>query len=513
MRTILASRLRITLLSASAVAFTFSGQAFAATTISDLSPYPDGGDPTDPVAVSACNRAPQLGRVYRNSETEPYLAVNPTNPDNLIAGWHQDRWSNGGAQGTLSAYSLDGGATWTAVNIPFSRCAGGTSGSTGDFERASDPWISFGPDGAAYYMALVFNTSNAENGMAVAKSVDGGVTWSEPVIIKQTNAKGAKAKAAAHDKNSLTADPFDPNLVYATWTVFRNNKTALVVARSTDGGITWGPARPVNNFEVVDPPLQARFRQGVQIVVLPDGTLVNAFFREIFDPQGGGSVTGIEQAVFRSFDQGKHWERLDTTVAQFVPSGGFDVELGIFVRDAGSLPDIAVDSNTGTLYVVWQDGRLSPFGASNILLALSTDQGDTWQGPFAITNSPTNQAFLPAVAVAANGTIGVLYYDFRSDVLGDAELTTDVWLLTANPDGSNVQEERLTNTSFDMRQMVIAGGYFPGDYVGLETTGNDFVAAFTIANNLGLPVDIPDNTTLTVDNNNRQDIVFKRVSR
>ena len=490
-----------------------SGQALAATPISGLSPYPDGGDPGDPAAVTACNRAPQLGRVYRNSETEPYLAVNPTNPDNMIAGWHQDRWSNGGAQGNLTAYSLDGGTSWIPISIPFSRCAGGMPGSTGDFERASDPWISFGPDGAAYYMALVFNRSNAENGMAVAKSVDGGVTWSEPVIIKQTNAKGATARAAAHDKNSLTADPFDPNLVYATWTVFRNNKTALVFARSTDGGLTWGPARTVNQFEVVDPPAQARFRQGVQIVVLPDGTLVNAFFREISDPRSGGVVTALEQAIFRSTDQGRHWERLDTTIAEFVRSGGLDVELGIFVRDAGALPDIAVDNNTGTLYVVWQDGRLSPFGASNILLALSTDRGDSWQGPVAITNSPTNQAFLPAVAVTENGTIGVLYYDFRNDVFGDAELTTDVWLLTATPDGSNVQEERLTSTSFDMRQMVIAGGYFPGDYVGLATAGNDFVAAFTVANNLGLPVDIPDNSALTIDNNNRQDIVFKRVSR
>ncbi len=146
MGTILSSRLKVTLLSVSAATLTLAGQALAATPISDLSPYPDGGDPADPVAVTACNGSPQLGRLYRNSETEPYLAVNPTNPDNLIAGWHQDRWSSGGAQGTLAAYSLNGDASWTPVNIPFSRCAGAAPGSTGDFARASDPWISFGPD-------------------------------------------------------------------------------------------------------------------------------------------------------------------------------------------------------------------------------------------------------------------------------------------------------------------------------------------------------------------------------
>lgn len=505
------SRLMLVTLTVASLAFGLASTSLAVTPISGVSPYPDGGDPGDPGAVTACNGAPQLGLVYRNSETEPYLAVNPTNPDNLIAGWHQDRWSSGGAQGTPAAYSLDGGATWAPVNIPFTRCAGAASKSTGDFERASDPWISFGPDGSAHYMALVFNDSNADNGMLVAKSVDGGVSWSEPVVIKRTPAQGEKARSLLHDKNSLTADPFDPDLVYATWTLFRNGNTALVVSRSTDGGETWGPARPVNSRDIVNPPAGVTFRQGVQIVVLPDGTLVNAFFRVIFDPRGGGSFAGIEQAIFRSTDQGKRWEKLDTPVAAFVPSGGFDVELGIGVRDGGPLPDVAVDHTNGNIYIVWQDGRLSPFGASNILIARSTDGGDSWSAPSAVTNHPTNQAFLPAVAVAEDGNIGVLFYDFRNDVFGDAELTTDVHLRILDPDLNVLSEERLTDQSFDMRQMAIAGGYFPGDYVGLEAIGNDFAAAFTVANNLGLPVQIPDNSVLGVDNNNRQDIVFRRV--
>ena len=48
-------------------------------------------------------------------------------------------------------------------------------------------------------------------------------------------------------------------------------------------------------------------------------------------------------------------------------------------------------------------------------------------------------------------------------------------------------ERRLTAASFDLRQMVLTGprGYFPGDYVGLSTTGTDFVAAFTTTKDLG----------------------------
>lgn len=514
MRSFHNSRLSLSLFSLAALALGAPALVFAGTPISGTSPYPDGGDPTDPAAVSACNARPQLGRVYRNSETEPYLAVNPTDPANLIAGWHQDRWSNGGGQGTPAAYSLDGGVSWTQVNIPFSRCAGAAPGSTGDFERSSDPWITFGPDGAAYYMALIFNNSNATNGMSVAKSVDGGVTWSEPVVIKETPADGGSGSSTVliHDKNSMTADPFDPDLVYATWTLFRTMTTTVVFTRSTDGGQTWEPARPVNNVDIVNPPAGVTFRQGLQIVALPDGTLVNALFRVIGDPRGGGSFVSVEHAIFRSTDQGRHWERLDTTVAPFVPTGAFDLELGIGVRDGGALPDIAVDRDNGNLYMVWQDGRLSPFGASNVLIARSTDGGDTWSAPVPVTNTPLEQAFLPEVAVADDGTVGVLFYDFRNDVFGDAELSTDVHIRFLDASLNLLGEKTLTSQSFDMRQMVIAGGYFPGDYMGFKAAGNDFVAAFTVAHDLGLPVQIPDDTVLTVDDNDRQDIVFERVS-
>jgi len=44
--------------------------------ISGTSLNPDGGNQNDFAAVTACNRAPQVGVLYRNSETEPHLAVN-----------------------------------------------------------------------------------------------------------------------------------------------------------------------------------------------------------------------------------------------------------------------------------------------------------------------------------------------------------------------------------------------------------------------------------------------------
>src|SRR5437867_3556554 len=52
----------------------------------------------------------QPGTNYPKTEIEPWIDANPANSQNLIAGWQQDRWSNGGARGDLSAYSTNGGA-------------------------------------------------------------------------------------------------------------------------------------------------------------------------------------------------------------------------------------------------------------------------------------------------------------------------------------------------------------------------------------------------------------------
>lgn len=497
------------------VVFTMSANA-QLVAISGLSPNPDGGDPADPLAVTACNGAPQKGVVYRNSETEPYLAVNPTNPANMIAAWHQDRWSNGSGQSIGVAYTMDDGANWTQVIVPFTRCSGATSGSAGDYERASDPWISFGPDGTAHLMVLASDNSVNENAMTVARSADGGATWSQPVFIKRSPAQDSVLRSPFNDKNSLTADPYNENYVYATWTLFRTGVTDLMFARSTNGGRTWGPSIPIGHFDAVAPAELATFRQGAQVVVLPDGTLVNAFYRIRFN-EVTLEVTR-EQAILRSRDKGRHWERLDSTVSSFARINAVDPELGIPVRDSGELPDIAVNRATGDLYIVWQDALANSAGLAGLFIARSSDGGSTWSAPVRVNQGAPNagiQAFLPAVAVNDAGTVGVLFYDFRYDVLGDDPLSTDVHLSLFNADLTFIDERRLTPESFDFRQMVLTGarGYFPGDYVGLDTDGSDFVAAFTMANNLGLPVDFPqDNEGLSVDSENRQDIVFVRVT-
>ena len=89
---------------------------------------------TPPVPVSPVGSSPFAhcdaavtagGTVYVSGEVEPYVASNPADPDFLVGGWQQDRWSDGGASGNSSAVSTDGGDTWAAIeDVKHSICSG-----------------------------------------------------------------------------------------------------------------------------------------------------------------------------------------------------------------------------------------------------------------------------------------------------------------------------------------------------------------------------------------------------
>jgi hypothetical protein len=455
------------------------------------------------------NVAGQPGRVFLNSEVEPWVDVNPTNASNIVGGFQQDRWSNGGSRGLGPAPTHDGGTTWTNVVIPkITLCSGGTVANGGDFQRASDPWLSFAPNGDLYFMSLVLDISppatapggNGKNGMFVNKSTDGGLTWGDPFkLIEDTNPR------FLNDKNSITADPGDPDFVYAVWdrlqlpvgTVVQPEnvigfgfKGPAMLARTTDGGATWG------NPRVIFDPGANQQTIGNQIVVLPNGTLVD-FFNLIRNQPPRFEFT---LALIRSTDKGATWTRGQPIraarmfgKATFDPQaiGIRDPDTGAPVRTGDIIPEVAVDRNPGSrgfgnLYAVWQDSRFSNNGDfSNLDLLIdevafsrSTDGGSTWSTPIKINATPTNiplknrQAFTPAIRVAADGTIGVTYYDFRHNT-PDPGLPTDLFLIHSSDQGTTwADEARVTPTSFDMEKAPVARGFFVGDYEGLAATGD-----------------------------------------
>jgi hypothetical protein len=438
--------------------------------------------------------ATQSGTVYLNSEVEPWIDANPTNPDNLVGIFQQDRWSNGGARGLVAGVTFDGGSSWTLTPIPeITLCSGGTAANGGDYQRATDPWVSFGPDGDVFQLSLSFNDANFVHALLASKSTDGGLTWTDPVVVIRDT-----APTVFNDKQSITADRTRPTYVYAVWDrlVFPNEHANVKAAfharafrgpvwfaRTTDDGATWEPARPIYD------PGQNDQTIGNQIVVLPDGTLVD-IFNEIRNDNRQGR-RGSNVAVIRSTDAGSTWssrifvDRLGTI-------GVTDPETGDPVRTGDIIPDIAVDETSGALYAVWQDARFGGGRFDSIAFSQSTDGGLTWSPAIKVNQTPTTipagnqQAFTPSVDVAADGTVAVTYYDFRNNTPAPS-LLTDYFVVHCHPTTPTTctsptgwtSENQLTDVSFDMRAAPFAFGFFTGDYEGLASVGSTFTPFFS----------------------------------
>jgi hypothetical protein len=392
------------------------------------------------------------------SQSETSIAINPADTDNVIAGSNEIQ-----RLPMRAMYSTDGGQTFTGVDLPLPPAR-----TNNGFDFGSDPGLAFDSDGNAYYSYIVvfFGKGGGINGteMAVAHSTDRGASWHATFFNPQTGS------GQFNDKPMIAVDtnPTSPfrDSVYVAWdnASFKNGKSsannALLISRSTDGGKTF--SAPIAANTLTGGPSSVI---GADPFVGPNGEVYVAWH----------DVQNNRLVVNSSFDGGATFGRPTTIAPTTVPFAATiapQASRGALLYPAcGS--DQSAGSHRGTLYCSWMDETAS--NGTDIFVARSTDQGQTWSGPVRVNDDPpgvVKDQFNQWLSVdPVTGTIDLSWNDARND---PADTKTDIYASDSTNGGasfaSNVRVTTAVSDESAANPFADSGNQY-GDYEGVAAYG------------------------------------------
>ena len=356
------------------------------------------------------------------SADEPSIALDPRNPNRIVAGSNIDN----------IYYSTDAGRSWVK------KVQKSTFGVYGD------PVIICDREGSFYH----FHLSNPSFGswidrIVCQKSTDGGRTWNNGSFMGLNGQKN-------QDKHWISVD-YKTNAMYSTWTQFDKyesqapqDSSHILFSKSIDGGKTWSDAKRINaqGGDCID---DDNTVEGAVPTVGPNGEVYVAW----------ASPLGL---VFnRSLDGGATWLPRETVISDFVGGWSYDVS-GIF--RCNGLPFTACDTSQspyrGTVYVNWTDQRNGSTD-TDVWLAKSTDGGKTWAESKRVNDDNSNrQQFFSSMTIdPSNGWLWFVFYDRRNH-LSDS---TDVYMALSRDGGETFKNFKVSEQPFKPVKYAFFGDY------------------------------------------------------
>lgn len=296
----------------------------------------------------------------------------------------------------------------------------------------------------------------------VYRSVNDGGTFQVP----RSGTPGFAPGVDRQDKPWMVVDNFPgPGFgnVYLAWNDLSADpaNNALFVTRSTDDGLTWGPAGGTRIASAGPPGFANAF--GGWVTVGPDHAVYVFWW----------SQDGPRILMRGSTDRGLTFGAARTVA--LVGTHGFLFDLGL--TDAGGAPfrsnttvQAAVNPVTGDIYLVYQDQPKGPStDRGDIVFVQSTDGGETWSEPRRVNDDATrNDQWHPALAVTPDGGhVGIFWYDRRLDPANDL---IDRFGVIGRVSGAGVDfgaNFRITDVSYPPyfgQDPAVAPTYMDGDY-------------------------------------------------
>ena len=224
----------------------------------------------------------------------------------------------------------------------------------GPWDRISDPAVSYDPEHDVWMISGLAITGGIGKAVLVSRSTDGGLSWGNPVTVAQNGAFFDKEWIVC---DSWAASPFFGNC-YVEWDDAGIGQR-LLMSRSTDGGQTWTPSNVPNSSVIGGVP-----------VVQPSGRVVMPILGSGIDAyvstDGGQSYNG-------PFD-------LASPSQHFVAGN---------LRDPG-LVSAEVDAS-GRVFVAWEDCRFRAGCSSNDIVFSTSTNGKAWSAPTPHPDRPDEQ--------------------------------------------------------------------------------------------------------------------------
>jgi hypothetical protein len=394
------------------------------------------------------------------NESEEAIAVNPTNPNNIVIVTNVGHREAGLTAGMLAAVSFDGGATWSRRLI-------GNNDTLGD--ACCDPSLSFDRYGNLF-LTYLFET---EGTLPVALSTDGGLSFNLIANIPAPP-KGTPTKGSG-DNRGLFRFVDQPTITTGAGEVW-------VVVNA--GGPIYATGAPVTGIGQVGDFFVGEVVPGTNnctygdVAIGPAGQVMQVCTLTE-SGQGGGKLfvnvdpDGLGPAGFsdRTFVAATHVGGFDFIPAQ--PDRSVDAEPGLAWDRTGG-------PHNGRVYLVFTREQQNESDNMDIYLAYSDDNGATWSTPQRLNDDATaNSQFLPKIALdPTSGKIAVVWYDARNDLGSGGSGDTDglpnddaqFWGTFSTDGGAtfgpNIQISAGTSNSHDS-----GNGIDYGDYTGLSFDG------------------------------------------
>jgi hypothetical protein len=478
--------------------------------------------------------------VTYNDSTGIHVIPNPTGPGLIV---DRVRLSGFGV-------SHDGGETWKTGFIP---------PAAGAAETFGDPSVGVDRRGVFYFANLAAN-AQGRFAISVNKSVDGGTTWSNGVIVQQDGGS---------DKEWLTVGPDpeekDRDNIYVTWTSFQSDGSCQMrFGRSVDGGATWiaktiyapaadpNPAHPQNCLTFTNPVVDA-VTGTLYIPFLHFSNSDQDFLQMLISDNAGDTfrfatfnVPGApDPTVFPVTQPGELTECGATLIAPHLFAVNFRLTIHTALNAGGSLTGLpryvqasrmtlqpAVAARHGRIYMAWNNSTSlvfgDPAGKSNIWFMRSDDGGKTWSAPLQVNpHIPTDpHHVLPALALDDDDqNVHVTYYTQHSDGTVDLDMsnsdnggrtfkseeTVRVTSVRSTLPPTNIPVPNASNpfatTNYDRQ---IQACYALGEYQSvISVDGQTYVAWGDMRNKIKEPVNSLD--PISGQTHSQEDVFFQRV--